>query len=131
MCSRRGGGCSRSRGDLGVDHVICMNGVAAAPFQPNTLNKLLMIKQIESVRNISPAFLMNGAAYHKFMSCEATRRLPLFHSELVLSQQQQQKAAVKGAEAKNVTEASASSARGEGRRLERWRRERGRRQLQP
>lgn len=34
-------------------YVICMKSTAALPFRSNTLNKLLMIKQIETVRNNS------------------------------------------------------------------------------
>lgn len=42
-----------------------------------------MIKQIENVRKELSASLMNGTAHRIFMTHEATRRLPLFHSKLI------------------------------------------------
>lgn len=42
-----------------------------------------MIKQIENVRKELSASLMNGTAHRIFMTYEATRLLPLFHSKLI------------------------------------------------
>lgn len=54
-----------------------------AAFHSNKLNRLLMIKQIENVRKELSASLMNGTAHRIFMTYEATRLLPLFHSKLI------------------------------------------------